>query len=104
MGTMVKQWLVVLNEVMQDYDEKANENENRYYGLFYWNVRHHNARLMMQSVRLTNGKLITIATIKVDGNKDDFNEFCELASKVKGLYDIDDILTSVEVVNEYNKR
>ena len=98
METMVKQWLVVLNEVMQD-----NENENRYYGLFTWNVRHLNARLMAQTVKL-KGKLITIATIKFDGDKDDFNEFCELASKVKGLYDIDDILTSVEVVNEYNKR
>ena len=97
METKIKQWLVVLNEVMQD-----EENGNRYYGLFNWNVRHHNARLMVQTVKL-NGKLITIATIKVDGNND-FNEFCELASKVKGLYDIDDILNSVEVVNEYNKR
>ena len=94
----VKQWLVVLNEVMQD-----DENGNRYYGLFQWNVRRHNARLMVQTVKL-NGNLITIATIKVDGNVNDFNEFCELASKVKGLYSIDDILASVEVVNEYNKR
>ena len=98
METMVKQWLVVLNEVIQD-----NQNVIRYYGLFNWNVRHHNARLMAQTVKL-NGKLITIATINVDGDFNDFNEFCELASKVKGLYDIDDILTSVEVVNEYNKR
>ena len=98
METMVKQWLVVLNEVMQD-----DENRTRYYDLSCWNVRHYNTRLMAQTVKL-NGKLITIATIKVDGNKDDFNEFCELASKVKGLYAIDDILTSVEVVNEYNKR
>ena len=97
MKTKIKQWLVVLNEVMQEDD-----NAFRYYGLFYWNVRHHNARLMAQTVKL-NGKLITIATIKVDGNND-FNEFCKLASKVKGLYDIDDILNSVEVVNEYNKR
>lgn len=97
METMVKQWLVVLKEVNQD-----DQNVNRYYGLFNWNVRHHNARLMAQTVKL-NGKLITIATINVDGDKD-FNEFCELASKVKGLYDIDDILNSAEVVNEYNKR
>lgn len=98
MEKQVKQWLVVLNEVMQD-----DKNASRYYGLFYWNVRHRNARLMVQTVKL-NGKLITIATIKVDGNNEDFNEFCELASKVKGLYDIDDILISVKVVNEYNKR
>ena len=97
MEKQVKQWLVVLDEVIQD-----EENENYYYGLFYWSVRHPNARLMAQTVKL-NGKLITIATITVDGNKD-FNEFCEFASKVKGLYDIDDILTSVDVVNEYNKR
>lgn len=98
METMIKQWLVVLKEVMRD-----DENESRYYGLSYWNVKHNNARLMVQTVKL-NGKLITIATIKVDGNEDDFNEFCELASKVKGLYDIDDILNSIRVVNEYNKR
>lgn len=99
MKTMVKQWLVVLTEVMQDDD-----NAKRYSGLHSWNVRHHNARLMVQFVRLTNDKLVTIATIKVDGDFNDFNEFCELASKVKGLYDIDDILTSIEVVNECNKR
>lgn len=98
METMIKQWLVVLNEVMQD-----NENENRYYGLFTWSVRHPNARLMAQTVK-RNGKLITISTIKVDGDEDDLNEFCNLASKVKGLYSIDDILNSVRVVNEYNNR
>ena len=98
MEKQVKQWLVALNEVMQD-----DKNADRYYGLFQWNVRHHNARLMVQTVKL-NGKLITIATITVDGNNDDFNEFCELASTVTGLYDIGDILASVEVVNEYNNR
>ena len=93
----VKQWLVVLNAVMQD-----DENEGRYYGLFYWNIRHRNANLKVQTVK-NNGKLITIATITVDDDENDFNEFCELASKVTGLYSIDDILSSVEVVNEYNK-
>lgn len=98
MEKQVKQWLVALNEVMQD-----DKNASRYYGLFYWNVKHHNTNLMLQTVKRVD-KLITIATITVDDNQSDFDEFCELASKVKGLYDIDDILTSVEVVNEYNKR
>lgn len=98
MVKQVKQWLVVLNAVMQDDD-----NASRYYGLFYWNVRHRNAQLKVQTVKI-NGKLITIATISVDDDKDDFNDFCERASKVTGLYEIDDILNSVEVVNEYNNR
>lgn len=99
MKTMVKQWLVVYDEIFRTAD-----STKRYCALTGWNVRHRNAQLMIQPVRLINDKVLTIATIKVDGDFNDFNEFCELASKVKGLYDIDDILTSVEVVNEYNKR
>ena len=76
---------------MQDDD-----NARRYYGLYYWNTKHRNAHLALQTVK-NNGKLITIATITVYDDESDYNEFCNLASKVNGLYCIDDIL---RVLNE----
>lgn len=98
MAKKVKQWLVVLNEVMQDDD-----NANRYYGLYRWNIRHRNAHLALQTVK-RDSKLITIATITVDDDEVAYYEFCILASKVNGLYRIDDILKSVNLINEYNNR
>ena len=86
MKKQVKQWLVVLDEVMQD-----EENGNRYYGLFYWCVRHYGTSYSVNGIK-NNGKLLYIATIEVHDNEEYFKEFCNMVDKVNGLYCVSDII------------
>ena len=90
MAKQIKQWLMVSDEVY-----RTNENTNRFIEfnemLLYWNVRHYNAHLSMNTIK-KSGKLMNIVTLEVTDGEEEFKEFCDMAEKVNGLYCVSDII------------
>ena len=85
MAKQIKQWLMANDEIF-----RTDENASRYYALLYWNVRHYNANLSVNTIK-NGGKVMYIATIEVTDSEEYFKEFCDMAEKVNGLYCVSDI-------------
>lgn len=98
MKKQVKQWLMVNGEIY-----RTAENVSRFYALLYWNVRHWNANLRVNIIKKDN-KLMYIATLEVQDNEEQFKEFCKIADKVNGLYDVSEIIYNAVRVFNVNEK
>lgn len=94
MKTKIKQWLAVYDEIFH-----TDKSAISYCALLTWNVNHYGISFSVSGIN-NNGKIMYIATLEAQDNEE-FKEFCDMANKVKGLYDIDIIFdTAIKILKE----
>lgn len=91
MKRKIKQWLMVNDEIC-----RTDENAMRYLDMLYYNVKHQDLHLY-QSTVCKNSTTMNIITIVAD-SKEVYDDFCEMADKVNGLYSVCDIIENATKV------